>query len=374
MKPLGTFVFLIVILFILLIIATYFPDGGIDINHDFSLHFINPDDIFNTTEPRKADISKIIKVSKILQNTAIHDTDHFRANAETIKSVKNDTSEGLQKIEYIQFPNNDHSLLFSFFRNLDGLKDTARLIRVLHFGDSQIECDRITSYIRYRLQKEFGGGGPGLLPAFQPYGENYSIVQSDSGTWLRHTSFGHADTVHCKRYGLMAAVSKYIVTDSVSENNTVSASISFKKSYLTYRNARNYNQCQLLMGYNKLPVTIEFYTDDILLKKETIPVWNNFKILKWKFPLNTEKVELKFKGKESPEIYGLTLDKSKGVAVDNIAMRGSSGLEFTKINKELLASELNQLNIKLIEQTKYVLMTNSCNFVLISNDNCKILN
>ena len=50
------------------------------------------------------------------------------------RSANNDSSEQEQKTEYIQFPHNDHTLLYSFFRYLEGLKDTARLIRVLHFG------------------------------------------------------------------------------------------------------------------------------------------------------------------------------------------------------------------------------------------------
>ena len=37
----------------------------------------------------------------------------------------------------------------------------------MHYGDSQIECDRITSLLRQRFQEEFGGMGVGLVPALQ---------------------------------------------------------------------------------------------------------------------------------------------------------------------------------------------------------------
>ena len=38
-------------------------------------------------------------------------------------------------------------------------------VRVVHYGDSQIEEDRITGTIRERLQARFGGNGPGMMPA-----------------------------------------------------------------------------------------------------------------------------------------------------------------------------------------------------------------
>ena len=35
----------------------------------------------------------------------------------------------------------------------------------MYYGDSQIEGDRITSYLRQTLRKEYGGTGPGLVSA-----------------------------------------------------------------------------------------------------------------------------------------------------------------------------------------------------------------
>ena len=61
----------------------------------------------------------------------------------------------------IQYPNNDKSILYTFFQKLDNAK--AKKVRIMHYGDSQIEADRITSRLRERLQKEFGGYGAGAL-------------------------------------------------------------------------------------------------------------------------------------------------------------------------------------------------------------------
>ena len=39
---------------------------------------------------------------------------------------------------------------------------------------------------------------------------------------------------------------------------------------------------------------------------------------------------------QSPSFYALALDQTVGITVDNIPWRGSSGAEFSKIDKELL--------------------------------------
>lgn len=42
-----------------------------------------------------------------------------------------------------------------------------RKVRVMHYGDSQIEEDRMTMQIREQLQKRYGGRGVGLMPLLQ---------------------------------------------------------------------------------------------------------------------------------------------------------------------------------------------------------------
>lgn len=54
------------------------------------------------------------------------------------------------------------------------------------------------------------------------------------------------------------------------------------------------------------------------------------------------------KGKDSPNLFGVAFDGDQGIAVDNIPLRGSSGLEFTRIFKSPFHKVLNKLNVKLI--------------------------
>lgn len=51
-------------------------------------------------------------------------------------------------------------------------------VRVLHFGDSQVEGDRISDYLRSVLQEKYGGYGPGTsscLPTKLPTLRNQAI-------------------------------------------------------------------------------------------------------------------------------------------------------------------------------------------------------
>ena len=52
-----------------------------------------------------------------------------------------------------------------FYQALDSAQSMP--IRVVHYGDSQIEEDRITNILRERWQKRYGGGGVGLIPLHQ---------------------------------------------------------------------------------------------------------------------------------------------------------------------------------------------------------------
>ena len=53
----------------------------------------------------------------------------------------------------------------SFYAALQ--KSGERKVRVMHYGDSQIEEDRMTMQIREQLQKQYGGRGVGLMPLLQ---------------------------------------------------------------------------------------------------------------------------------------------------------------------------------------------------------------
>ena len=59
-------------------------------------------------------------------------------------------------------------------------------------------------------------------------------------------------------------------------------------------------------------------------------------------------IVIEFEGRESPDIYGISLESKTGVIVDNIPQRGSAGLEFTMVDRNNLKESYKLLAPDLI--------------------------
>lgn len=354
MKPLKILLFFVSIFLLLLAISLYFPEKGIKISKNFKLKFFTAKDIFSEKRVRYADISDIINRNELLTDSIISELVEEPAESQTEKSdtLRANADSLIKSIHKIEYPDNDPAVLFTIFKALKGISGSARLIRIMHYGDSQIEGDRMTSLIRNRLQNKFGGSGIGLVPASQLYEYRFSMIQESSDGWYRYTVYGDRDTtiIH-NRYGALGSFCRFspYETDSLAaDTSNYTAWVSFKKSRYSYENTREFVQCRILYGYNKVPFIYEIYQDDLLTDADIIEPAQKLNVLKWIFESPQSAITIKFKGSDSPEIYGIALDNMHGVAVDNIAMRGCSGTIFTKIDRELLKEMYKILNVKLI--------------------------
>jgi len=86
-------------------------------------------------------------------------------DAELAVQPEPEEEEGLKRPEggevgLIEFPEGDTLGFAKFARALRSADQ--QVVRVLHYGDSQIEGDRISADLRDVLQRRFGGMGPGL--------------------------------------------------------------------------------------------------------------------------------------------------------------------------------------------------------------------
>lgn len=344
MKPIKTFFFLVSVFLFLLLISILIPEEGIRINDDYSIRFKTWKAIFNPISIQYADISNIMEISETIENSDTIDIiklDTIRANADSLKS----------KIHRIEFPNNNNEVLHPFFSKLQN-KTKNRIVRIMHYGDSQIEGDRITSFLRNRLQKKFGGCGAGLIPIVQTYDFEYTVKQDYSDNWKRYTAFGKRDTtIKHYRYGALANFSRFtpVLPDSlINDSITESAWFTIEKSNKSFYNVRTFHQCRVFYGYNSRSIDAEVYFDDELYETKTIPPTSNLNLLRWTFSETPEKIEVKLSGSDSPEFYGVALDGYRGVAVDNIAMRGCSGLIFTRMNQAHLKEMFQHLNTDML--------------------------
>jgi hypothetical protein len=354
MKPYKILLFILSVFLLLFAIALYFPENGIYITKKFRLKFFSAEDIFSKKRVRYADISDIIDKNELLTDSIISQLVQKPGDkgAEIPDILKANADSLIKSIHKIEFPHSDNTVLFPVFKALKDLKTSGKLIRIMHYGDSQIEGDRMTCVIRNRLQKRFGGSGIGLVPASQLYEYRLSMIQESSGNWYRHTIYGDPDSaiVH-NRYGVLGSFcmfSPYSEYGTADDTSNYEAWVSFEESNYSYGNTKHFTQCRIFYGYNKAPFINEIYNGNTLIDADLIPPAHQLNVIKWTFDEPQSSLKLTFKGSHSPEIYGLALDGKSGVAVDNVAMRGCSGIVFTKINSDMLEEMYKLLNVKLI--------------------------
>ena len=233
--------------------------------------------------------------------------------------------------------------LSAFYAALDSVG--SQPVRVVHYGDSQIEEDRITNVLRERWQKEYGGGGVGLIPLHQTIPTRtirqwISIndkVQSAQGGPKRYLVYGPRSMrlTESDDYGVMGQVA---VMDSTlvkgSEDIVLHIEPIDKK-----RKPHNY--------FNRVRVWTDSVDGYILTQDTTLnPTSDTRHPLLYTLPDSCERCELHLQGKG--HVYGVSLETPTGVIVDNIPMRGCSGNIFTKIDSTQLSNFYRETNTRLI--------------------------
>lgn len=208
----------------------------------------------------------------------------------------------------------------------------AGIVSVFHYGDSQIEGDRITNYIRRHMQKKLGGSGIGLVP---PVGAVPSIswVQTAQDSVERYVADGTLkQSAKNNNYGALAQVTHLFGKGTLN----------FK---ITYAGKRATSSVKLYCSTKKgFSVTLTPNGGNGITKKVEP---GDCQVVEWKLesPL-TEDFFINLKG--DAELFALSLLGDKGINVTNVGLRGSSGTYFTKITPEAFKYIHKDLNTKLV--------------------------
>lgn len=226
----------------------------------------------------------------------------------------------------LYMPDDNIKYLDSFFASLDNAGK--KPVRILHYGDSQIEEDRITGALRAGLQKRFGGGGPGIMPFGRPYYTQY-FSQSSTANLRKYLIFGEGSRRSDGRYGIMGQMSRcdtsvYTTVAPVKSNNGPS---------------RYYNRLTMLAN-GKLNVKLS--------GKQYSLATTGSEVGRLVIDLPDSTTTVRFSTWGSADIYGFQLDDTLGVSIDNIPMRGCSGTIFTRMNKAQIREYAEKENVRLI--------------------------
>lgn len=232
--------------------------------------------------------------------------------------------------------------LAAFYAALDSVRTMP--VRVVHYGDSQIEEDRITNVLRERWQKAYGGGGVGLLPLHQTIPTRSmrqwlsmdGVVQTVQGGPKRYLVYGpRSMRLDNDEYGVMGQVAVMDSTLVAGSEDVVMCIEPIDKK----RQGHNY--------FNRVRVLTDS-VDGYILAQDTMlsPTPDTQHPLLYTLPDSTTKCEIHLQGKG--KVYGVSLETPTGVIVDNIPMRGCSGNIFTKIDSTQLSDFYRETNTRLI--------------------------
>jgi lysophospholipase L1-like esterase len=353
--PLLSLAFGICVFIVLGGICYVFPEKGINMKvsaaDSLVIKFPSLASLFKPKEPKK-DISAIInaaneadtsvKVIDVpLDSNKTIDTTNAEAKVLLTDTVKKKLITNLQY--------NNISSLSNFFESLISLKAKPDQVRVLHYGDSQIEADRITDYLRSKLQGQFGGQGPGLF-SLMPISPSVTNKITWGPGWDRYNIFTMKDKrVSHSNYGVLAGFTRFVPYRKISDTtSSVSSNVKIVTTKLGGSNATGYKKIKLFYGGAQAKTWCEFYDGPALSGADSLEKGGYFNVKEYKVGLGSLSHEFKFSGKDSPDFYAVSLESDHGVMVDNIALRGSSGTFFHQINPAQMRQFYDYLNVKLI--------------------------
>ena len=248
----------------------------------------------------------------------------------------------------IQFANNDPQCLWNFFEECDSIV-SGKSVHIIHYGDSQIETDRISGVIRQSLQEKFGGYGPGLI-APVPVTANSNIIQTQSENWLRYTSYGYGEKVNHNAFGVMCSFGRFTSPKSADKISTDSTAawIELKPTRMGQPRCKSYTNATLYIGVKNAGCRLNVYVNDSLYSSEILPVSAQCQIKKWQFESTPAKIKFNFTATDSPDVYAINLQGDSGIQLSNVALRGNDGGAFSRVNNAELSATVNDLDTKLI--------------------------
>ena len=238
----------------------------------------------------------------------------------------------------IHFPNHDMTYFDTLFACFAKARASGRTIRVMHYGDSQIELDRMSSVLRQRLQELFGGSGPGMIPPVQ----NVPSISISQQAWnlTPYTVYGDSTTLRAahRRYGVM--------THFASVRGHASVSFTRTSSSLAMDLVKQFSEVSVLLRPDTTGVVVTLAADDGPERSDSLSYDGKVQRVTWKLPAFVRRGTVRFSG--SADVYALLLDGGPGVAVDNVPLRGCSGTIFTGVERESMRQAFELLDTRLI--------------------------
>ncbi|MDO6761495.1 lipase [Tamlana sp. 2_MG-2023] len=356
--PLKISLYLIIVLLILLGM-TFFSDSkplpngtfqeGFFIG-DVTIKYPKSESFLQTKAPEATQVtvldSIVTNVETIIENTEI---ENDVAEIEELPPPPDFRKIDTSKVQRIQYPENKSEYLEKLRNSLN-----ASQCRIIHYGDSQLEGDRISAYLRNRLQGIYGGHGPGFVPIVQVY-EQISNDVAASDNWTRHAYFDkRATPFEHKKYGAYSSLSRFTQAyDSINDVlldtlQVTKGTIYISQPTRSYNRLKKFTKIGLHYGQSVTPTTIKVFNNGELIQSDALINDGEYHKYQINLAVTPTSLKIELESKISPDFYGLTLDGDQGINLDNVAMRGSAGTIFAGTNSTNFKKMYKALDPKLV--------------------------
>ena len=329
MKAYKTILFIVTVYTMMGLIGYALPREGVTISGT-TLEFPSPKEIMQgddvPTYQEFVDIDQVFWGQEVIMRKIEEEKEASEYTKLRRKILNNNYSP--------TYPKDSVEWIFPLFEALDNSKTNK--VRIIHYGDSQIEEDRMSNYLRTALQDTFGGYGVGLVPAIQTIPTS-SFGQKCTVSLPRYLVYGTQDMrMEERNYGPLGQTA--MLTDT--------ATFSFYR--LNYSKTRNntkyFNKITILLDEIDGEVSATLSTKS---KNETKTLRSHNGLITFNLPDSSTRASIFMKGKAL--VHGFLVDGNEtGVQFDNAAMRGCSGTIFTSINRESLHDYYTQNNVPMI--------------------------
>mgnify|MGYP001234106886 CR=1 FL=1 len=344
-KPINVLYFILLTLFLLLPVVYFAPKDGYSI-FGIRISFLSWDNLLNPIVQERKNLAFLedINIGDIddsdFETSKASDTNNLGIPSKrVVLAVKSHTK--------IHMNTESRNQLHLFFEALKNVSIKKRKINICHYGDSQIEGDRMTAFMRQRLQTQFGGAGPGLIPAINVY-STISFRHEYSSNFKRKIIFGK-EKLHSNKYGAMLSAAVFDIDSTKADMGLpTEATIKIKPSRLAYSRCKAYNHLSVYYNSCESRCDIEVYNENELITKDSLISDGQAHVFKTKFSVTPSELNIVFKSTQSPIINGISLEGDIGVQMSNIAMRGSSGTSFGAVDFNSMFYMHNELNTRLI--------------------------
>jgi len=257
--------------------------------------YINSYSHIDLLQDIKADKKSVIPIKKITLPAGV---------APGMPQMVNNAFDSTLIVDYAD----DASVMMqSFYSKLNALKTKKGKVRIAYFGDSFIEADYITGELRDKLQAIYGGSGPGFVPMQSIVADDYVTFKFNSNTSWADYNFHN----NPQKYplGLMGHV--FYSTGRSWSQYSATNNNKFKNIYLYTGKTKD----------SLASVTVD--EDD---KENTVTVNDDSYINKTVISSNTPVGKLKLSCTNTAlPVYGLSMEDSTGVYIDNYGFRGNTG-------------------------------------------------